>query len=271
MSKPKSGILFDPKADRKKVILKPKSIPKNTIIDELKAKYQTICSEEQRLDNAGIEFESRRKLVELYDFILKTDVKLALKYDIEGRKWKYLVYNIFSKYRSTFKSIAKVELQEWKSHFEAALDFYHQLVGYLKSKNKKPVWAKSVLHMADICRYIANHFTDDQEKQDYLDQALKYYAEFSQLMPGNGFVWNQIGLVYHAKKLYLSSIMNQLHALCVPNPFKSAKESLLDTFHQVLDSQQIRSTILPDVQDESVLDTETTFLTLQQIIFTKIK
>jgi rRNA-processing protein FCF1 len=258
--------LFDP--NKKQEIVREES---ETLL--LKKLFQEIVKEERRLDSAkSFEFEARLKLDEKYDSLYQKDMRLVAKYDIEGRKWKYLVYQLISTHRNKLKAGSlKDTLGEWKEYFHQVLDSYSLLRDKLIEKDVKPsMYAKTYLRQGDVCRYLASLIVDEDSKSEYWSRSKSFYLEYASLVPANALVWNQLAIAHAAEKMYLLAIKNYLYALTVPKPFENAKEALLELFHVSFEASLQSSMMIPTLNDPILLKFEKVFVRIVTTLFTKI-
>jgi rRNA-processing protein FCF1 len=258
--------LFDP---RQKVQSKA---PKDSV-QKLNEVYQFIATEEKRLDQSKYsEFEARETLLEKYDLVILENDTFAIKYDLERRKWKYGVYQLISTNREGFKTgRVNDSLELWQKYLVGVVEKYQKMYVILQKKQEKPqCWSTLNLRMGDIYRYLALYIVSDDKRSEYWDKAAHEYQTYSQLVPGNGLVWNQLGIVSAVRKRYVVAVRNYLYALSIPKPFESAREALLELFHLIGSADVKNSMIIDDFDDSSIIHVEKLFVLLQNTIFTKI-
>jgi rRNA-processing protein FCF1 len=251
--------LFDPN--------KLKKTEPSELMQQLKETYQFIAKEEKRLKS--LEFEARLKLMEKYDIIIFLDFKLAIKYDLEARKWKYCVHQLISNNRDVLKQ--GVKDSNWKSYLLKMIQNYKEMYQKLKERfAKHSYWSRLHLRIGDLYRYFALYLVPDSEKLGYWLKAKQEYTAYSVFVPGNGLVWNQLGIVAAVEKQYLIAAKLYLYSLTVPKSFENGRESLLELFHLISTAPIKNSLLIKDVDDIKMIAVERHFGTLQQIIFTKV-
>ena len=298
-----SKTLFDPNATVQKMVLpsqSTKSIRKDPIqtsdnrrsardelpsssakLLNLKEIYARICKHETHWASHPhvLDFKKRLELCDLYTEIMLTDYKLALKYDLDARQWKNIVYNIFNVYRSKFHGMDQKILNEWNQFLTLAAEALADLANRLEAKKSKiPVWVSPLSHLGDISRYQAEYLckNDDTAAEERWKSAQNWYKQASFISPGNGLLWNQLGIVARARSFYLNAIFNYMRALCVKNPFSSSKDALLELYHFFvndfdIDNNHSKSSLaLEKVQIEQVRKVEVSFIKLQSALYTKV-
>lgn len=273
-------VLFDPKAPKPKLIL-PSQQKKDNHSKEsnLKKDYSDIQKWEKRsVKETALEPQMRVDVARKYSGIIATDFKLAIKYDLEARQWKYTLYNILSSNRTEFPSMSRELLQQWTQFMDQIYLVYKEQLDLLKDmKNLKPIaWISCILHLGDLARYKASYLCSVSS----YSIAKAHYLEASTISPGNGLVWNQLGIVSRSMGLYLASIKYYMTALCVPkHPFASARDAILELFHYA--SNEIMENHVQDHEMSILLESDTpnpttlfilekSFLALQASIYTKI-
>lgn len=254
-------------------------------LENLKEMYAILCQYEKYwTENPMVlDFAKRLEASELYNAITITDYKLSIKYDLDSRQWKNVVYNIFSICRSQFAEMETEKRREWNYFLNKAAESLAELANKLALKKSKiPVWVSPLAHLGDVCRYQAEYMSSlpEVDAEERWECAQNWYKQASFISPGNGLLWNQLGIVCRARGLYLAAIMFYMRALCVKKPFVSAKDSLLELFHFVVNEftfdgdDNVERSLSVETQLEKdsriICGTETRFLRIQSALYTKV-
>ncbi|KAH9269864.1 hypothetical protein BASA83_008012 [Batrachochytrium salamandrivorans] len=203
--------------------------------------YLEICEFERQTkrlipDSVSLvdELELRLRLVKKYSSLIKLDVRLNKKYDLDSRLWKMVAYPLVQHLRSKVKESPLDETSRlvWISWISSMQDIYTDLIECSGSASE------SILHRAlnslgDLKRYRAQLLTKDRaEKIKFLQDSRHTYMLASQAAPENGFYQSQIAGVTAVLGFPIEAIFYYLGSLCSKFPFKDARESLCSIISQ---------------------------------------
>ncbi|KAI8898088.1 hypothetical protein BC833DRAFT_591227 [Globomyces pollinis-pini] len=250
----------------------------STEITKLKETYKSICELEASIKNQSfndVQLDQRLVLAQFYNTLIGLDYKLAMKYDLNNRQWKNIVYSLIGMLRNNKEELDDFENLKWKNYFNSILQFYEGQLNELVAKSpSKPYWLKHLLNIGDLFRYQARYLTNtDDERNEFLMQANLCYLQSALINPQNGFCWNQLAIVSNIQGLFMQEIMYRLISLCVKQPFLDNREMILDSFQKGIDvktSNKDSSLILNGIQSKTIFEFESLFLQIHHTLFSKI-
>ncbi|OAJ43745.1 hypothetical protein BDEG_27073 [Batrachochytrium dendrobatidis JEL423] len=211
--------------------------------------------------NLKSSLELRQSIAVNYLSLIKLDNRLNIKYGLDSRLWKAVVYPTVDYLRKQI--CAESELSEsdsqslWKSWLLSIQDIYTELL--TMSHNSSSIISHKISNsLGDLKRYQAQNLTNDRAgKRDLMKEAKSYYLFASRVAPQNGFYQSQIAGVTVTAGIPLESVCHYIAALCAQVPFEPARESLRNVFSIV--------------QDIPFKDTISSFISLIDTLFTRIR
>ncbi|KAJ2999151.1 hypothetical protein HDV02_003440 [Globomyces sp. JEL0801] len=172
----------------------------STEITKLKETYKSICELEASIKNQSfndVQLDQRLVLAQFYNTLIGLDYKLAMKYDLNNRQWKNIVYSLIGMLRNNKEELDDFENLKWKNYFNSILQFYEGQLNELVAKSpSKPYWLKHLLNIGDLFRYQARYLTNtDDERNEFLMQANLCYLQSALINPQNGILIEFIGRI----------------------------------------------------------------------------
>ncbi|KAJ2999166.1 hypothetical protein HDV02_003455 [Globomyces sp. JEL0801] len=172
----------------------------STEITKLKETYKSICELEASIKNQSfndVQLDQRLVLAQLYNTLIGLDYKVAMKYDLNNRQWKNIVYSLIGMLRNNKEELDDFENLKWKNYFNSILQFYEGQLNELVAKSpSKPFWLKHLLNIGDLFRYQARYLTNtDDERNEFLMQANLCYLQSALINPQNGILIEFIGRI----------------------------------------------------------------------------
>ena len=242
--------LYSPKRDdasdniKKAAIAKEKagreksegSIPPHLI--RFKQIYKLVCELERKLVNS-ITFDSRMELLVHYDELIKIDCRVAIKFDIFGRKWKHLVHSLIKENRRNFSKFDTGSKQAWNEYMNAVADRYSEHLRENSNELGPKIVAKTLIYLGDIHRYIGLYFVDGEcEKFDSINTAETFYMASLVVIPNDGHVRSLLGLCCLLRNQQLEAASWYFLSINCKSPFQGAEDSLMELFSQISDKSR---------------------------------
>jgi hypothetical protein len=201
------------------------------ILESIQNTFSKISKEEKLLDS-NIDFPRRLRLAKLYDFVIQTNVKVAVKYDLFKRKWHVLVYGLIQKHRTEFSTMDSAEKSAWHKYLDDVLDIYTIFFQKHRDVLKGNLVSRMLGQMGDISRYQAVYFAGQNPVNEW-SEAESYYLGAYISDPSSAHCLSQLGLCSAVARNYLAATSLYFRALHSKKPFGGARESILEVLSKV--------------------------------------
>ena len=174
----------------------------------------------------------RALLHEHYDFFLASQhpyaspalTRLAANYRMPARMWRHGIH--------TYLELLRHRLPQSREHMLTYIyTAYHMMcLLYETILSYKETWIEC---LGDLGRYRMAIEDNVQDRETWTEVSRQWYRKASDLSPGTGRLYHHLAIL--AQPNWIQQLLYYSKALCVPNPFDSAREPILTLFKSFLD------------------------------------
>ena len=177
----------------------------------------------------------RALLHEHHDFFLASQhpyaspplTRLAAKYSMPARMWRHGIHSYLELLRRRLPQSREHMLTYIYTAYNMMCLLYETVPSY------KETWIEC---LGDLGRYrMAIEDDNVQDRETWTEVSRQWYKKASDLSPGTGRLYHHLAIL--ARPNWIQQLLYYSKALCVPNPFDSARESILTLFEPVLESK----------------------------------
>ncbi|SPN99845.1 uncharacterized protein DNG_02697 [Cephalotrichum gorgonifer] len=174
----------------------------------------------------------RALLHEHHDFFLASQhhsaspplKRLASKYSMPARMWRHGIHS--------YLELLRHRLPESREHMLSYIYLSYDMMALLYETvpSYKETWIEC---LGDLGRYrMAIEDDNIQDRETWTEVSRQWYKKASDLSPGTGRLYHHLAIL--ARPNWLQQLLYYSKSLCVPNPFESARESILTLFDPLI-------------------------------------
>ncbi|MBE3041810.1 hypothetical protein IMZ48_04365, partial [Candidatus Bathyarchaeota archaeon] len=174
----------------------------------------------------------RALLHEHHDFFLASQhpyasaplKRLASKYSMPARMWRHGIHSYLELLRHRLPKSREHMLHYIYLSYDMMALLYETIPSY------KETWIEC---LGDLGRYrMAIEDDNIHDREIWTEVSRQWYKKASDLSPGTGRLYHHLAIL--ARPNWLQQLLYYSKSLCVPNPFESARESILTLFEPLL-------------------------------------
>ena len=174
----------------------------------------------------------RALLHEHHDFFLASQhpyasdplKRLASKYSMPARMWRHGIHS--------YLELLRHRLPKSREHMLSYIYLSYDMMALLYEtiSSYKETWIEC---LGDLGRYrMAIEDDNPQDREIWTEVSRQWYKKASDLSPSTGRLYHHLAIL--ARPNWLQQLLYYSKSLCVPNPFESARESILTLFEPLI-------------------------------------
>lgn len=174
----------------------------------------------------------RALLHEHHDFFLASQhpcasaplKRLASKYSMPARMWRHGIHSYLELLRHRLPKSREHMLSYIYLSYDMMALLYETIPSY------EETWIEC---LGDLGRYrMAIEDDNNHDREIWTEVSRQWYKKASDLSPGTGRLYHHLAIL--ARPNWLQQLLYYSKSLCVPNPFESARESILTLFEPLI-------------------------------------
>ncbi|KAL2108956.1 hypothetical protein VUR80DRAFT_3152 [Thermomyces stellatus] len=174
----------------------------------------------------------RALLHEHHDFFLASQhpcaspplKRLASKYSMPARMWRHGIHSYLELLRHRLPKSREHMLSYIYLAYGMMVLLYETIPSY------EETWIEC---LGDLGRYrMAIEDENNHDREIWTEVSRQWYKKASDLSPGTGRLYHHLAIL--ARPNWLQQLLYYSKSLCVPNPFESARESILTLFEPLI-------------------------------------